>query len=114
MKEYRNKETGEIVKAQSHYTVTFSGYIVQNLRLKVNWIERGEFEQQYVQEVTLSDEPIKADNFKKYVHRKTGKIVEAEYDRAYHGEWLYFVKNPVKKEHRIMAPKWFNEEYSKI
>ncbi len=71
------------------------------------------FEQQYCQQFIGQDagKDISPKHFPKYRHKKTGKIVEAEYAKAYHGEWLYWVKNPVEKEHKVMSPKWFNEEY---
>lgn len=71
------------------------------------------FEEQYLQKFVRQDtkKDISQKHLPKYRHRKTGKIVEAEYAKAYHGEWLYWVKNPVEKEHKVMSPKWFNEEY---
>jgi hypothetical protein len=50
-------------------------------------------------------------NFRKYRHKNTGKIVEAEFAKAYHGEWLFWVKNPVEKEHKTMSSEFFNKEY---
>jgi len=73
-----------------------------------------DFKNQYLQEYKGSDKSTKTDNFKKYVHRKTGRIIEAEYDKMYHGQWCYELKNPFDDEPRIMEEKWFDCEYKLI
>ena len=72
-----------------------------------------DYKKQYLQEFIVADEAIESDNYEKYVHRKTGKIVEAEYSRWSNGQWLYSVKNPDIKEHRLMGLDWFKQEYEK-
>lgn len=49
------------------------------------------FEQQYLQQYIGLDigKDVSKNHYPEYRHRKTGKIVEAEYAKAYHGEWLF-------------------------
>jgi len=58
------------------------------------------FEQLYLQKYNGA-EAIRDNIFPKYIHKKTGKMVAVEYAKSYHDEWLYWVKNPVEKEHKI-------------